>query len=332
MASGDGSGGGSGVGGGGSGSPAEEPGAGGKAGTFVTTPTTWQRGDRVSKSGAPTRALAATVLPAIDSCGAHGSACPGRVAGPSPNGARSAPCSASHAGRQRRTSRSLRREGQRPGHSPRAREVSMRSGRFTRVSAHRAQQLKERAAGMRWAPTASEARLFEAVRGMRLGVGFRRQVPLLGRYIADLLAPEVRLVIEVDGGYRGQRQGADERRDRALAAAGYRVLRLQAEPSVPLLLAPASPGLTSPWAGTTLPHAIPTEGSRDCNQREEDDAARVHALPLRCNRGCPESIPRPASIDAGDCVDTGFLHAGRNRHDRVHFFRSWSLPPTIYPV
>jgi very-short-patch-repair endonuclease len=81
---------------------------------------------------------------------------------------------------------------------------------------------------MRSAPTASEQRLFEAVRGGRLGVSFRRQVPLLGRFIADLLAPQVRLVVEVDGEYHAQRQRADQRRDRALASAGYRVLRLRA--------------------------------------------------------------------------------------------------------
>ncbi len=38
------------------------------------------------------------------------------------------------------------------------------------------------------APISSEARLFEALRGRRLGVAFRRQVPLLGRFIVDLLA------------------------------------------------------------------------------------------------------------------------------------------------
>jgi very-short-patch-repair endonuclease len=89
--------------------------------------------------------------------------------------------------------------------------------------------LDERAEGMRRAPTTSEARLFEAVRGRRLGVGFRRQVPLLGRFIADLLAAEVRLVVEVDGGAHDGRAAADERRDRALARAGYRVVRVRAE-------------------------------------------------------------------------------------------------------
>jgi len=80
---------------------------------------------------------------------------------------------------------------------------------------------------MRRAPTTSEARLFAALRGGQLGVAFRRQVPLLGRFIVDLLAPQLRLVVEVDGGYHEQR--ADARRDRALARAGYTVLRLEAE-------------------------------------------------------------------------------------------------------
>ena len=86
---------------------------------------------------------------------------------------------------------------------------------------HRAQQLEERADRMRHEPTPSEALLFESVRGGRLGVAFRRQVPVLGKYIADLLVPELRLIVEVDGGYHQQRAEADARRDRALARAGY---------------------------------------------------------------------------------------------------------------
>jgi very-short-patch-repair endonuclease len=99
----------------------------------------------------------------------------------------------------------------------------------SRPSPHRERLLLERAAQMRFAPTSSEARLFEALRGGRLGVAFRRQAPLLGRFIVDLLAPEVRLVVEIDGGYHARRQAADARRDRALERAGYRVLRLDAE-------------------------------------------------------------------------------------------------------
>jgi very-short-patch-repair endonuclease len=87
--------------------------------------------------------------------------------------------------------------------------------------------LQQRADNMRRAPTASEARLFEAIRGRRLGVSFRRQVPLAGRFIADLYASEVRLVVEVDGLYHERREAADARRDRALVRLGCTVLRLE---------------------------------------------------------------------------------------------------------
>ena len=88
--------------------------------------------------------------------------------------------------------------------------------------------LVARASAMRAAPTATEALLWEALRGSRLGVGFRRQVPL-GRYIADFVAPSAKLVVEVDGGYHAGRVGADARRDRELARLGYRVVHIPAE-------------------------------------------------------------------------------------------------------
>jgi crossover junction endodeoxyribonuclease RuvC/BirA family biotin operon repressor/biotin-[acetyl-CoA-carboxylase] ligase len=75
--------------------------------------------------------------------------------------------------------------------------------------------------------TPSEAALWQLIRGCRLGVWFRRQVPI-GRFIVDFLAPTRRLVIEVDGGYHVTRAGADGRRTQQLARLGYRVLRLEA--------------------------------------------------------------------------------------------------------
>jgi very-short-patch-repair endonuclease len=81
---------------------------------------------------------------------------------------------------------------------------------------------------MRSRLTPSEQALWELIRGRRLGVQFRRQVPI-GRYIVDFLAPAERLVVEVDGGYHARRVVADERRDRVLRRLGYRVLRLSAE-------------------------------------------------------------------------------------------------------
>jgi very-short-patch-repair endonuclease len=64
--------------------------------------------------------------------------------------------------------------------------------------------------------------------GRKLGVAFRRQVPLGGRYIADFFAPERRLVVEVDGASHAGRTTADARRDRVLRRLGLRVLRLPA--------------------------------------------------------------------------------------------------------
>jgi very-short-patch-repair endonuclease len=76
--------------------------------------------------------------------------------------------------------------------------------------------------------TPSEALLWSALRGRRLGVTFRRQV-LIGRYIVDFVAPAARLVVEIDGSFHDGRGRTDARRDGALVSAGYRVLRLEAQ-------------------------------------------------------------------------------------------------------
>ena len=90
--------------------------------------------------------------------------------------------------------------------------------------------LAERAAVMRRFSTASERALFGLLRRRRLGVRFIRQVPVRGtRFIVDFLAPQQRLVVEVDGAYHARRVRADARRDAQLARLGYRVLRLDAE-------------------------------------------------------------------------------------------------------
>ena len=89
--------------------------------------------------------------------------------------------------------------------------------------------LANRAARMRAAPTATEALLWEELKGSRLGgVAFRRQA-VIGRYIADFVAVREKLVVEVDGGYHVERAKADARRDRELGRLGYRVLRVSAE-------------------------------------------------------------------------------------------------------
>ena len=85
-----------------------------------------------------------------------------------------------------------------------------------------------RARAMRFAPSPSEELLWRALSGKKLGIAFRRQVPIQ-RFIVDFLAPSARLVVEVDGSYHAQRRSADRRRDEKLRRWGYRVLRLEAE-------------------------------------------------------------------------------------------------------
>ena len=89
--------------------------------------------------------------------------------------------------------------------------------------------LAQRAAQMRAQLNPAEAALWAELKAGRLGVVFRRQVVVLGRYIADFLAPSVKLIVEVDGGYHARRVSADARRDEALRRAGYRVVRLEAQ-------------------------------------------------------------------------------------------------------
>ena len=96
-------------------------------------------------------------------------------------------------------------------------------------SPHRSELLAQRAAFMRGSATASEERLWLSLRGRQLGVSFKRQVAVGGRFIVDFLASRARLAVEVDGAYHGRRASADASRDRALARLGYRVLRLDAE-------------------------------------------------------------------------------------------------------
>lgn len=51
-------------------------------------------------------------------------------------------------------------------------------------------------------------------------VVFRRQIPLVGRFIAAFLAPAALLGVESDGGHHAEQLRADARRDAVLARAG----------------------------------------------------------------------------------------------------------------
>jgi very-short-patch-repair endonuclease len=58
--------------------------------------------------------------------------------------------------------------------------------------------LEARAHGFRQSLNGPEAALWQCLRRQQLGVAFRRQVPLAGRFIADFVAPSVKVIVEVD--------------------------------------------------------------------------------------------------------------------------------------
>lgn len=81
------------------------------------------------------------------------------------------------------------------------------------------------ARNLRTNATDAERHLWRHLRLRQLaGLRFRRQVPI-DRYIADFACPEIKLVIELDGGQHLERASADEARSQMLAALGYRVVR-----------------------------------------------------------------------------------------------------------
>ena len=72
--------------------------------------------------------------------------------------------------------------------------------------------------------TDAEKKLWHALRDRRFeNFKFRRQVPI-GKYIADFVCQDCKLIVEVDG---SQHEGSehDKERDTWLASVGYRVLR-----------------------------------------------------------------------------------------------------------
>jgi very-short-patch-repair endonuclease len=73
--------------------------------------------------------------------------------------------------------------------------------------------------------TDAEKFLWGRLRGRRFdGIKFKRQVPI-GNYIVDFLAPDLKLIVEVDGGQHDVRAGRDAERTRVLEEWGYHVVR-----------------------------------------------------------------------------------------------------------
>jgi very-short-patch-repair endonuclease len=73
--------------------------------------------------------------------------------------------------------------------------------------------------------TDAERKLWQHLRSRQLkGLKFRRQYPIAG-YIADFACPDIRLVIELDGGQHLEQQQYDQVRTRKLGCNGYKVMR-----------------------------------------------------------------------------------------------------------
>jgi len=83
----------------------------------------------------------------------------------------------------------------------------------------------DRARRLRRSLTKQEFLLWRRLRSRQLeGYKFVRQEPI-GRYYADFACRERQLIVEVDGSQHAE-SAKDIRRDKALAALGYRVVRV----------------------------------------------------------------------------------------------------------
>jgi very-short-patch-repair endonuclease len=88
-------------------------------------------------------------------------------------------------------------------------------------------EIADAARDNRKAPTAAEARLWQALRGRKLeGWRFRRQ-HAIQQFIVDFYCAEAGLIVEVDGAYHAQIIERDTERTAALEAPGFRVLRFE---------------------------------------------------------------------------------------------------------
>ncbi len=84
---------------------------------------------------------------------------------------------------------------------------------------------RDRARALRANMTEAEKRIWRLLRwGQMEGYKFRRQVPF-GRFIADFVCHEARVIVEIDGGQHDPLSDEETSRTRFLESEGCRVLR-----------------------------------------------------------------------------------------------------------
>jgi len=85
--------------------------------------------------------------------------------------------------------------------------------------------IRQKTKQLRSNSTDAERNLWAHIRNRRLeGWKFRRQLPV-GQYIVDFACPELRLIIEIDGGQHAEQIHYDLGRTKFLQTKGYRVVR-----------------------------------------------------------------------------------------------------------
>jgi very-short-patch-repair endonuclease len=112
-----------------------------------------------------------------------------------------------------------------PGEGALPRKVTpKRSKRIGQPNPNRSTRMRNLARSLRKDMTDAERKLWFLLRDRRLtGFKFRRQVPV-GRYVADFLSFEMRLIVEADGSQHDASL-RDAERDAWLRQQGYRILR-----------------------------------------------------------------------------------------------------------
>ena len=82
-----------------------------------------------------------------------------------------------------------------------------------------------RARTLRQNMTDAERQVWQILRAQQMkGHKFRRQVPI-GRYVADFVCHEARLIVEIDGGQHDRSSLREAERSGFLQNEGYRILR-----------------------------------------------------------------------------------------------------------